>query len=140
MKNTHKHILYTSIGLLLGIGLGVGISAKLFSPNMNKYYTDISTRVGNSMSHGSHGSNAHTNSMASMMHDMNKALEGKTGDAFDQAFLSEMIVHHQGAVEMAQKVLEVSKRPELIKLANDIITAQNKEIEMMKGWQSAWGK
>lgn len=78
--------------------------------------------------------------MASMMHDMNAMLEGKTGDAFDEAFLSEMIVHHEGAVEMAQKVLEVSKRPELTKLANDIIKAQNGEIEMMKQWQSLWFK
>lgn len=79
-------------------------------------------------------------SMQDMMHDMNAMLEGKTGDAFDQAFLSEMIVHHEGAVDMAQKVLEVSKRPELIKLANDIIKAQNGEIEMMKKWQTQWFK
>ena len=79
-------------------------------------------------------------SMTSMMHDMNMMLEGKTGDAFDQAFLTEMIVHHEGAVAMAEKVLEVSKRPELIKLANDIIKAQTTEIEMMKQWQAEWFK
>jgi uncharacterized protein (DUF305 family) len=67
-------------------------------------------------------------------------LKGKTGDEFDKAFLSEMVVHHQGAVEMAKAVLATSKRPELIKLANDIISAQNKEIEMMQGWQKAWFK
>lgn len=77
-------------------------------------------------------------SMSSMMMNMNKALEGKTGDAFDQAFLSEMIVHHQGAVEMANLVLKTSKRPELIKLANDIIAAQNGEIKMMQDWNKTW--
>ena len=80
------------------------------------------------------------NDMASMMHDMNASLTGKTGDAFDKAFLSEMIVHHQGAVEMAQQVLKNSKRPELIKLANDIIKAQNGEIRMMQDWQKTWFK
>jgi uncharacterized protein (DUF305 family) len=78
--------------------------------------------------------------MKSMMQDMNAGLVGKTGDEFDKAFLSEMIVHHQGAVEMAQVVLKNSKRPELIKLANDIIAAQTKEIDMMKGWQTQWFK
>jgi uncharacterized protein (DUF305 family) len=78
--------------------------------------------------------------MDGMMMDMMSGLSGKTGDSFDQAFLSEMIVHHQGAVEMAQSVLKNSKRPELIKLANDIISAQNKEIDMMKGWQGVWFK
>ena len=76
--------------------------------------------------------------MASMMHDMNANLTGKTGDVFDKAFLDDMIIHHQGAVDMAQLVLKNSKRPELIKLANDIITAQTTEIDMMKKWQKEW--
>ena len=77
-------------------------------------------------------------SMDAMMHDMMSELEGKKGNEFDQAFLSEMIVHHEGAVVMAQAVLENSKRPELIKLANNIIKAQTSEIEMMKNWQKEW--
>jgi uncharacterized protein (DUF305 family) len=80
------------------------------------------------------------NSMSQMMHDMNMALVGKSGDAFDKVFLEEMIVHHQGAVEMAELVLKVSKRPELLKLANDIIKAQNTEITQMQTWQSEWFK
>lgn len=78
--------------------------------------------------------------MASMMHDMNASLEGKTGDDFDKAFLQEMIVHHEGAVVMAQKVLDVSKKEELRTLAQEIITAQNKEIEMMSTWLATWFK
>jgi uncharacterized protein (DUF305 family) len=39
--------------------------------------------------------------MAGMMSELNS----KTGDDFDKAFLSEMIVHHQGAVQMAQAAL-----------------------------------
>lgn len=77
-------------------------------------------------------------SMHSMMDGMMMGLEGKTGDAFDKAFLSEMIVHHEGAVEMAKAVLATSKRTELIKLANDIITAQTKEIAQMKSWSATW--
>lgn len=66
--------------------------------------------------------------MDGMMHDMNTALGGKSGDAFDEEFLDQMIVHHEGAVAMAQKVLEVSTRPELRSLAQAIISAQQKEI------------
>lgn len=74
------------------------------------------------------------------MHDMMSGLDGKTGDDFDNAFISEMIVHHEGAVDMAEAVLENSKRPELIKLANEIISAQTKEINMMKNWRDEWFK
>ncbi len=78
--------------------------------------------------------------MDSMMEGMMTSLEGKTGDTFDKAFIEEMIVHHEGAVLMAQKVLEVSKRPELITLANNIISAQTSEINQMKTWLSLWFK
>lgn len=78
--------------------------------------------------------------MEDMMHGMMKGLEGKTGDAFDKEFLAEMIIHHQGAVDMAKAVLATSKRPELIKLANDIISAQTNEILMMQNWQKNWFK
>ena len=74
------------------------------------------------------------------MDDMMMNLDGKIGDAFDKAFLSEMIIHHQGAVVMADAALKASKRPEIIKLSKEIISAQNKEVQMMKAWQIAWFK
>ena len=77
-------------------------------------------------------------SMADMMQSMNAELQGKTGDAFDQAFLSEMIIHHEGAVEMAQLALTNAKHQEIKDLAKAIIAAQNKEIADMKGWMKAW--
>ncbi len=76
--------------------------------------------------------------MKGTMDGMMQGLEGKTGKDFDKAFLTEMIVHHEGAVVMAEAVLKNSKQPELITLANDIISAQTKEIGMMKGWLSEW--
>lgn len=79
-------------------------------------------------------------SMESMMHQMNSNIEGKTGDELDEAFINEMIVHHQGAIDMAKLVLEKSEKPELIKLANEIITAQTKEIEQMTFWKKSWFK
>lgn len=91
------------------------------------------------MSDGSMMQNSNAG-MQNMMEGMMMGLQGKTGDAFDQAFLSEMIMHHQGAVIMAEAVLETSRRPELTKLANDIIIAQTKEIEMMQEWQEVWFK
>lgn len=74
----------------------------------------------------------------SMMSKNTLSLEGKSGAKFDEAFLEEMIPHHQGAVEMARLVLTSTKRPELIKLANEIIESQQSEINMMRGWQRTW--
>jgi hypothetical protein len=73
------------------------------------------------------------------MDEMTKGLDGLSGDAFDKAFVEMMIVHHQGAVDMAKLIPENAKHAELKKLGTDIIQAQTKEIEMMKGWLKSWG-
>jgi uncharacterized protein (DUF305 family) len=59
-----------------------------------------------------------------------------TGDA-DRDFVSHMIPHHEGAVEMAKVELKYGKDAKLRKLAKDIIAAQDKEIAFMKQWLAA---
>ncbi len=65
-------------------------------------------------------------------------LEGKTGAAFESAFINEMIVHHQSAVDMAALIPDRTNRPELIRLGKDIISAQTSEIQMMQQWNNQW--
>jgi uncharacterized protein (DUF305 family) len=48
-------------------------------------------------------------------------------------------VHHQGAIDMANLVKDNAKHDELKSLANDILAAQSREIEMMRSWQTQWG-
>jgi uncharacterized protein (DUF305 family) len=57
---------------------------------------------------------------------------------FDLRFLNAMIPHHQGAVTMAQDALSKSKRPEIQKLATDIIASQKAEINKMEQWEKTW--
>ena len=58
-----------------------------------------------------------------------------TGDA-DRDFVTHMIPHHQGAVAMAEVLLKYGKDPELRKMAQEIVAAQEKEISFMKQWQA----
>ncbi len=51
----------------------------------------------------------------------------------DRAFTADMIPHHKSAVVMAKIAQERSKRPEIQKLADDIIRAQDAEIGQMQG-------
>ncbi|MEG4571254.1 DUF305 domain-containing protein [Microcoleus sp. N3A4] len=75
--------------------------------------------------------------MGGMNHNMSMDLGPADAD-YDLRFIDGMTVHHQGAVNMAKEVLNKSKRPEMKKLANNIIAAQNREINQMKEWRKTW--
>ncbi len=76
--------------------------------------------------------------MPEEMASMVGMLDGKTGDAFDQAFLTEMTRHHEGAVVMAELARRSAKHQEIKDLAERIVEAQNREIGDMRRWQQAW--
>jgi uncharacterized protein (DUF305 family) len=59
-------------------------------------------------------------------------------EPFDRAFMDAMIPHHQSAIEMAQVALENSDNPEIKELAQNIVSAQQTEIEQMRQWREEW--
>ena len=61
-----------------------------------------------------------------------------SGADFEKMFLSMMIEHHQGAVEMANLVPDRAKHQELKDLGGNIIRSQSKEIKDMTGWLQSW--
>lgn len=65
-------------------------------------------------------------------------LQKLQGRDFDIAYMSMMIDHHKGAVEMAQAILKVSKDARIRKAAQEIIAVQNKEIIQLTGWLRSW--
>ena len=77
-----------------------------------------------SMDHGSGGM---------MSDDDMSSLMGASGPEFNQMWLTMMIEHHEGAVEMAQDVLATTSNPEVEKLATAVVEGQEKEITTMKG-------
>lgn len=74
---------------------------------------------------------AYMRAMDKMHKPMMKGVEHSNPDI---AFVKGMIAHHKGAVEMAKIELKYGKDPELRKLAEAIIRAQNTELRFMRAW------
>ena len=57
---------------------------------------------------------------------------------FDSEFIRQMIPHHEMAVMMARMLAAASTRSEMQELADNIITSQSSEIELMRSWLTTW--
>jgi uncharacterized protein (DUF305 family) len=63
---------------------------------------------------------------------------GPVDESFDLRFLDAMILHHEGAVRMAEEALEKSDRLSVRQLARQMIRSQGREIARMKRWRDNW--
>ena len=73
--------------------------------------------------------------MNAMRMDMNL---GASDNQFDLRFINAMIPHHESALTMAKDAIGKSKRPEIQKEAQDILSSQAAEIKQMKQWRKSW--
>jgi uncharacterized protein (DUF305 family) len=126
-----KELIYGLVGLVVG----AAISGLVVFNQVSGKHTATDQPLTQTSDHSMMGHDM--NSMS--MKDMSKELEGKSGNEFDKTFIEMMIPHHQGAIDMAELALENAEHQEIKDLAEEIISAQKTEIEMMKDWQSSWG-
>src|SRR3989344_4515970 len=106
-----ESILYGIIGLLAGGLIATAVAVDAVN----------SSNVGMMRMMGIRSGGPMMMSEGSGMDEMMEGMMGKTGADLEQSFLDAMIVHHQGAITMAQEVKQGTTRPELVKLADDII-------------------
>jgi uncharacterized protein (DUF305 family) len=87
------------------------------------------------MMHSRSGYYGYGGMMSGMRIDLTALSNAKN---FDQAFIEDMIPHHQMAVMMSQHLLFNAVHPEMKQLAQAIIQAQTKEINDMQSWYQQW--
>ena len=116
----------TIVVLAAEIKAGQGPEIELMSSWLDEW--DVPRMTGGDMmgQHGGHG-------MAGMLTDEQlDELAATSGDEFDRLFARYMIEHHEGAIDMAQDVLDSGSDPRVAALAREIIATQEKEILQMQ--------
>ncbi|WP_234570405.1 DUF305 domain-containing protein [Rhodohalobacter sp. 614A] len=86
-------------------------------------------------SHSAHAGPDHSGMPGMLTQDQLNELAGLNGDAFDQAFLTYMISHHEGGVTMVKELFNTDGAAldhQAFRLASDIQVDQTTEIERME--------
>lgn len=86
---------------------------------------------GGGMDHG--GMDSGAGGMGMMSAEDMEMLGAASGADFDVMFLEMMIVHHEGALEMAETEAAEGEYPDALALAEQIIATQQAEIDEMNG-------
>jgi uncharacterized protein (DUF305 family) len=87
------------------------------------------------LQHGSAESESGWSELTSSMEKMHRAMSSVApSGASDVDFVQLMLPHHQAAIDMAKSELLHGKSSELRRLAQEIITDQQSEIDLMRLW------
>jgi len=139
MENKNQAIIIGLLALIVGLLLGYFFGNN--SMPHGGFFSNESMYEEMEEHMGGYYEDEIVNGDGELMHMMDEMMligRGQTGDAYEEAWLRGMIVHHIGAIKMSENLLEQTDRPELIELANNIIESQSAEVDQMKGWLQTW--
>ena len=95
-------------------------------------------RSGEEGDHEAHGMGALMPGMATRAQMV--GLSAASGVEAERLFLSLMIAHHQGALEMAEAVLDRTDHPGVLTFADAVLVSQSSEIDLMAGMLAERGE
>ena len=132
MKMHHMSAIEASqVQIAQGTDPAIKAMAQKMLDDQQKEVAEFNTFLSGHSAHGG-GDGFHKEAMASMG-KMNTSMD-HTG-SIDKQFVSMMIPHHQGAIDMSKAYIKSgAHEPKMKTMANNIIASQQKEISELKAW------
>lgn len=127
MIHTPKKRYHFKSGILVGVAAFLSLVISAVVAEQRNHYAPVGFQATTAKSFPELMKDA----MNIMQHDMESA--NVSGNP-DHDFVAMMIPHHQGAVDMAKVLLLYGKDPAVRTLAQQTITQQTEQIEMMRAW------
>ncbi|MDQ7981281.1 DUF305 domain-containing protein [Paraburkholderia sp. SARCC-3016] len=125
----HKRVLVRAFGICTAFAIGAASAAA--NAQQAASMPGMHMNMAGSSADSSPATQAFQQADQKMMQHM--SAPPYTGDA-DKDFVTHMLPHHQGAVDMAEVELKYGKDPQMKKLASNIVKTQKEEIAIMKRW------
>lgn len=120
--------------------LGLALAAPAAAEDMDMKSMDHMNMDHMDMSAGSAESSPSSKAFEAANEKMHKDMSMSFTGNTDVDFVKGMVPHHQGAIDMAKIELQYGKDPEIRKLAEDIVKAQESEIAFMNAWLAKHAK
>lgn len=132
MKAHHMSAIEASqLQLSQGSDQGIKRMAQKMLDDQQKEVAQFNTFLSGHSAHG--GGDAFYKEVMSKMGTMSSAMDHS--GSIDKQFVSMMIPHHQGAIDMSKAYLKAGAHEAQLKtLATNIIASQEKEIKELKDW------
>lgn len=125
--------------LLLTLSISIGSACSSEGPAGNApghSGMDHNSAPGNAANQNPSGNTAMDHS--TMGHPAMESSPNAASADYDLQFIDTMIVHHQGAVDMAKLIDSRAQHAELKALGRNILSSQQKEIDEMRAWRDNW--
>lgn len=117
--NTVRFVRLAGVAMVVGVLAACGQAATTTNPSAPN-----TPNAAASTDHSGHGGMASGTTTSSL--------------PFDVQFIDGMTPHHDGAVTMARDALAQAEHPQVKQLAQQIIDAQEREVEQMQAWRREW--
>jgi len=117
----------------------VSIAVVLIAAVLAWYFAPLSAREGASESNATLQKETATLQLKDEPAAKDSKFAALEGEAFDRAFIADMLAHHEGAGYMAEQAQAAAGHQEIREFASDINRAQSQEIIKMLQWQKDWG-
>ncbi|MDQ3258722.1 MAG: DUF305 domain-containing protein [Acidobacteriota bacterium] len=131
LKNNYAILaaLLLAVASLVGVACSTAPQTNLNNRNAATTNTTPAGNMMNNMNHGTMGGMDHSNMQSS---------PNAASQPYDLQFIDTMVMHHQGAIDMARMAVTKAQHAELREMAQKVITDQEREIAELRRHREQW--